>query len=123
MFKIDADTKIIHCTRGDKGIIELKVPLNDTEFYKFQQDDIITLGVYTAKKMNEEPLIYKEITVENEADSVDIGLTSEDTKIGELINKKVDYWYEIELNHEQTLIGYDEDEAKIFRLYPEGSKW
>lgn len=35
----------------------------------------------------------------------------------------MDYWYEVELNPEteaQTIIGYDEDGPKIFRLYPEG---
>ena len=60
-----------------------------------------------------------------EAESVTINLTKEDTKIAEIINKPVDYWYEIEMNPDtepQTIIGYDEDGEKIFRLYPEGSE-
>jgi hypothetical protein len=52
-------------------------------------------------------------------------LSKEDTKIGKKVNKPVDYWYEVELNpdtYPQTIVGYDEDGAKIFKLYPEGVK-
>jgi len=45
-------------------------------------------------------------------------------KIGDVINKPTDYWYEIEINPEtkpQTIIGYDENGEKILKLYPEGS--
>ena len=38
------------------------------------------------------------------------------------MNKPVEYWYEIELNNEHTVIGYDDNGAKIFMLFPEGSK-
>ena len=66
----------------------------------------------------------KDVTVENAGTEVLISLQSEDTKIGEVINKPADYWYEVEVNPEtapQTIIGYDEEGAKVFRLYPEGS--
>jgi hypothetical protein len=36
----------------------------------------------------------------------------------------VDYWYEVELNPDedcQTIVGYDEDGAKVLRLFPEGA--
>ena len=125
MFKIDSETKIIRCTRGDKGIIEFNIPISETEFYKFKKGDVISFGVYPRKKLEDKPVIYKEVTVETETESVDIELTSMDTTIGEIINKEVDYWYEIELNNEQTIIGYDDEEdekGKIFRLLPEGSK-
>lgn len=68
-------------------------------------------------------VLQKDITVEHESASVDILLTSYETRIGSIINKPIDYWYEVELNPEteaQTIIGYDEDGPKIFRLYPEG---
>ena len=54
---------------------------------------------------------------------VEIFLHGAETKFGEVINKPVDYWYEVELNPEtkpQTIIGYDEDGAKVFKLFPEG---
>jgi hypothetical protein len=56
-------------------------------------------------------------------EEVEIFLGEEDTKIGEVISKPKDYWYEVELNpfdHPQTIIGYDEDGAKVFKLFPEG---
>ena len=56
-------------------------------------------------------------------DLVTISLSSTDTRIGEIINKPVDYWYEIELNPDttpQTIIGYDADGPKILKLFPEG---
>ena len=75
------------------------------------------------KNHHENVVIQKDVTVESETTSVDISLYKEDTKIGELINKPKDYWYEIELNSDtspQTIIGYDVDGPKLFRLYPEG---
>ena len=57
--------------------------------------------------------------------SVDLSLDSTETTIGDIINKPVEYWYEIQLNPDtepQTIIGYDENGAKIFKLYPEGVK-
>ena len=51
-------------------------------------------------------------------------LTEQDTRIGDVISKPVDYWYEVTLNpytNPQTFIGYDEDGAKVFKLFPEGN--
>ena len=45
----------------------------------------------------------------------------DDMKIGEMLNKQVEYWYEIELNNDETIIGYDDDGAKKLILYPEGA--
>ena len=56
-------------------------------------------------------------------ESVEIELTSDETRIGDYINKPVTYWYEIELNpnnNSTTIIGYDDDGPKQFKLYPEG---
>jgi len=50
-------------------------------------------------------------------------LSSDETRIGDYINKPVTYWYEIELNpnnNSTTIIGYDDDGPKQFKLYPEG---
>ena len=74
--------------------------------------------------------LQKDTPVTEEGTTVDISLTSEDTKIGEVINKDMAYWYEVELNPEtrpQTIIGYEiHPEAnmpweRIFLLLPEGS--
>ena len=67
----------------------------------------------------------KDFPVASDTQSVEISLTMEDTKIGDIISKPEDYWYEIELNPEtnpQTIVGYDEDGPKVFKLFPEGGE-
>ena len=67
----------------------------------------------------------KDFPVTEVTEKVFIYLDEEDTKIGEIISKHKDYWYEIVLNPDtvpQTIIGYDEDGAKVFRLFPESNE-
>jgi len=121
MFKVKEDLSI-HITRGDIGILEITAKNEDESDYIFKIDDVIRLGIFEKKKFN---LIkkQKDITVQEETTTVQIYLNKEDTTIGDIINTPVDYWYEVQLNPEtnpQTIIGYDENGAKIFRLYPEG---
>lgn len=121
MFKID-DNLIIHITRGDIGTIIVTAENDDGTDYEFQVGDIVRIGVYTAKNMNDLKT-KKDVAVSTKGTEVTINLEEEDTRIGDIINKPKDYWYEIELNPEtnsQTIVGYDENGAKIFRLYPEG---
>lgn len=120
MFQVDGT--IISITRGDMGTVEVSATNPDGESYSFQQGDIVRFKVMQ-KKRCDVVVLQKDITVERESASVDILLTSQETRIGSIINKPIDYWYEVELNPEteaQTIIGYDEDGPKIFRLYPEG---
>ena len=123
MFKIDSN-KTIHITRGDIGTIEFSILNSDGTNYSFQVGDKVRLGVFASKDMSK--LIFqKDIEINEVKTKVDIELTEEETKIGNIINKPVDYWYEIQLNPDtepQTIIGYDEDGAKIFKLYPEGTE-
>lgn len=124
MFKIK-DDKSIHVTRGDIGVIEVGgMDENEEVAYEFHTTDVVRLQVYE-KKHHENIVLRKEVIVEEDSETVDILLTKEDTKIGELINKPVEYWYEIELNPDtmpQTLLGYDDiDGPKKFILYPEGA--
>ena len=121
MFSIN-DDKSIHLTRGDIAVIEVGASSSETEYYTFKTGDIVRIRVFE-KNHHENVVIQKDVTVESETTSVDISLYKEDTKIGELINKPKDYWYEVELNPDtspQTIIGYDSDGPKLFRLYPEG---
>ena len=71
-------------------------------------------------------VLQKDIMVDNPIEKVDITIPSEEMKIGKIINKPVDYWYEVELNPDtsktQTIIGYSiETGAKILTLLPEGA--
>ena len=54
-------------------------------------------------------------------DDDEVELESEDTKVGPIINTPAQYWYEIQLNKEQTILGFDDKGPKMFILFPEGS--
>jgi len=121
MFKVKEDLSI-HITRGDIGLLEITAKNEDGSDYTFKVDDVIRLGIFEKKKFDSIKK-QKDITVQEETTTVKISLNKEDTTIGDIINTPIDYWYEVQLNPEtnpQTIIGYDENGAKIFRLYPEG---
>lgn len=115
MFYIDEDK--IYITRGDKAVINLSI----TD-YTFQVGDTIEFRVYEKRGLDKEPTLIKEIKVTEESENVEISLNPEDTALGEMLNKAVTYWYEIELNDNQTIIGYDENGPKELILYPEGAE-
>lgn len=118
--KIDGTT--IKLNRGDILNINLTIKKDDGTDYTFEDGDKITFSIYSKSKLNDKAVLLKEFTATPNTTTLTINCTSEETKIGELVNKPIDYWYEIELNNEYTILGYDEDGAKIFKLYPEGSK-
>lgn len=122
MFEINED-KTINITRGDIGVFTVDAVDEAGENYLFQIGDVVRIKV-TEKKACENVMFQKDFVVEEETEQVELLLTEDETKIGEVISKPTDYWYEIELNpltNPQTIIGYDEDGAKILRLYPEGN--
>ena len=120
MFVLNDDLSI-YATRGD--IVFFTVTADDNgAAYVFQPGDVVRIKVY-GKKDAESVVLQKDFPVTAAAESVEIYLSEEDTKIGEVISKPKDYWYEVELNplsNPQTIIGYDEDGAKVFKLFPEG---
>lgn len=120
MARVDGTT--IKINRGDVLNLTLNLTLDNGTAYTFQPGDVIVFSLYNKGALNKEAILLKTITVSEASESLDITLTSEETKIGDLINKPVDYWYEIELNNQYTVIGYDDDGAKILTLFPEGSK-
>lgn len=113
----------IRINRGDVGILSISAKSDDNTNYTFKVGDVVRFKVFRNKDCGSVEL-QKDLEVTTEATAVDINLTKEDTKIGELTNKPVLYWYEVELNPEsncQTIIGYDDETGpKIFMLYPEG---
>jgi hypothetical protein len=122
MFKINED-KSIYLTRGDIANISVSATMPDGTLYMFQDGDIVRFKVFKRRDCGCVEL-QKDVVKDGSGREVTIPLTSEDTKIGEVISKPTNYWYEVELNPDtnpQTLIGYDEDGEKIFRLFPEGS--
>lgn len=121
MFQFNDDLSI-YLTRGD--ILFFTVSMLDRgEDCRFQPGDVVRVKVFEKKKA-EAVVLQKDFPVVSECDEVEIFLTEEDTKIGEVISKPRDYWYEVELNpynNPQTIIGYDEYGAKVLRLFPEGA--
>ena len=122
MFIVKEDASI-YLTRGDAAVIAVSANDGDGGTYKFQDGDRVIFRVFE-KKNCQKVLLQKELYITSETETAEILLTSNDTKIGDVISKPKDYWYEVELNPQsspQTIVGYDEDGAKIFRLFPEGS--
>lgn len=120
MFFIGDDLSI-NITRGDAAEFTVSASAGESN-YEFKNGDVVRFKVFT-KKNCADVVLAKDVEITNPTAEVKIFLDSEDTKIGVAINKPTDYWYEVELNPDtlpQTFIGYDEDGAKIFKLYPEG---
>lgn len=122
MFAINEDLSI-DITRGDTAVFSVGAMVGETN-HKFQPGDVVRFSVF-GKKDCSNVVLQKDVSVTEETESVEFLLTGEDTKIGDVISKPVDYWYEVELNPEtnpQTIIGYDKNGAKVFKVYPEGVK-
>ena len=110
MYRIDDKTKKIYLTRGDVACIRISAKNDDGGNYTFRVGDVIRFKVFKKKDCQ-------------------FIVLQKDTKIGNIINKDIDYWYEVELNPDtrpQTIIGYEIDPQtrkpleKIFKLLPEG---
>lgn len=114
MFKIKKDT--FYVTRGDKGVFDLS--LDD---YTFKVEDVIHFKIYEAQGLNKPPVKDIVIEVKEEQDVLEVEFTSENTRFGEMLNEEKEYWYEIELNGNQTPYCFDEKGPKMFLLYPEGA--
>lgn len=123
MLKIEG--KNIQITRGDMLSLTISATNDiDGSDYSFQTTDVIRFKVFEKANV-ENVLLEKDFNVSEEATELIITMTSEEMKIGELIDSSKDYWYEIELNPDtertQTIVGYDVEEgAAILTLLPEG---
>lgn len=120
MFVVNEDMSI-HCTRGDSGTVYVTAEKDGLE-HVFRAKDVVRFKVFE-KKGCDCVVLQKDIVVGADTVMVPIYLSGALTKIGEIIHKPKEFWYEVELNpytNPQTIVGYDEDGAKVFRLYPEG---
>lgn len=123
MFSVDNDMTIL-LTRGDTAVIPVTAVVDEESNYVFQLGDVLRFKVFE-KKNCDNVVLEVNFPVEEETELVNLVLTEQHTTIGGTINKPVDYWYEVELNpytNPQTIVGYDDDGPKIFRIYPEGKE-
>lgn len=121
MFTINDDLSI-YVTRGDMAYIKVTCNKNGKP-YTFQVGDVVRFNV-CEKKNCDKVVLQKDFPVTAVTQGVEIVLDGDDTKFGGIINKPTDYWYEVVLNpfdNPQTIICYDEDGTRVFRLYPEAN--
>lgn len=122
MLYFDTKTKQIQLNRGDSADMTITAKDTSGQDYTFQVNDVIKFKLSEEKKENN-VIIEKSITIQEETTSVHLYLSSSETKIGEIINKPITYWYEISLEKNNgdvlTIIGYDKQGAKEFILNPE----
>lgn len=127
MLKINQDDMSISITRGDTIVFNVQAKQGNS-LYTFEDGDRVIFRVSEAKDVGK--LVLEEVaTVSAESevnkpnqDFVQISVSSADTKAKfAQSNKPIDYWYEVSLESAgvQTIIGYDEDGAKILRVFPE----
>lgn len=123
MFVLNDDMSI-YTTRGDVVFFAVLAENDEGEAYTFQPGDVVRMKVFH-KKNCDEVVLQKDFPVFKESEQVEIILTKEDTKLGKVVSKPTDFWYEIELNPDtdkpQTLVGYSEDGPAVFRVMPEGA--
>ena len=122
MFVINDDMSI-YITRGDTAAFSVSATIGE-ENYAFRNGDVVRFKVF-AKKDCSDVVLSKDFNAVEGASAVEVSLDGADTKFGEVISKPTDYWYEVELNPDtkpQTIIGYDENGAKVLKLFPEGAE-
>ena len=116
------DDNSIYLTRGDIASIQITALNSSGEEYLFKNGDIVRFSIFE-KGHYDNLVLRRDVEVTTETKFVNINLSGNDTKIGELINRPKHYWYEVELNPDtapQTIIGYDNNGPKILTLFPEG---
>lgn len=121
MFELNDDLSI-YATRGDIVFFTVQAEQNG-KTYTFRAGDLMRVKVY-GKKNAKNVVLQKDFPIIADCTEVEIYLDENETKFGGVISKPTDFWYEVELNpmsDPQTIIGYDEDGPKIFKLFPEGA--
>lgn len=115
MFRVR--NKNIYLNRGDA--ITLRLVNNEG---KFESGDTIKFSLCSNGDYTD-VIFQKKFIVTETSNFTEIKLTADETRIGNPIKDGFAvYWYEIELNDEVVLVGYDDDGAKKFILYPEATE-
>ena len=137
MIAIDSDNTTLHITRGDATGTKynrlafqfpiLNIATEQEELYEFQPEDKISFVVFEQKGYTKEEILRKDFTISELGYNVptttpELILTSEDTKIFPLLDKGKTYWYDLVLNDNTTMLGYDDEGAKQLIIYPEANE-
>lgn len=115
MKEVHTQTNTIYLTRGQPIALPFKI-----KNYTFSEGDIVEFKVYEEYALDSPPLLVIKKVVESETDIVYLDLKSQDTINFPLANEPVKYWYEIDLNKNNVVLGFDKKRAKKLVLYPKG---
>ena len=131
MIRIDDDQRTLYITRGDSTgnlkRLAFYLPYYDDSTkteknYMFQVGDKISFVVMKKRGYTKQEILRKEFTLTEATETPEIILTSADTKKFELSNKAITYWYEIVLNNDTTILGFDDEGASKLIAYPESGE-
>lgn len=106
--------KNLHITRTESG----SVTINSKK--GFNVGDTVELNVYEVEGLDSAPVLAKSVEITEATNQAVIELYSADTDLGEPSNDKTEYWFQIRKNGEKTILGFDDNGAKILYLYPCG---
>ena len=110
--------KTVKFSRGDDIVINFSCKDENGIDYTFGVGEEVQFRIFDKNGYDDPAILSKEITIDEETTVVPIHLTSEETMIGEEINSAVKYWYEISINEDNTVIGYDNAGPAILYLLP-----
>ena len=97
MFVVNSEDLSIYATRGDAVAFTVSAE-KDGAPQKFLAGDVVRFTVYGRKDASN-VLLQKDFPVTEATETVGIYLSEADTKIGKVISKPSDYWYEIGRAH------------------------
>lgn len=114
MFKFTNNT--FHVTRGDKGSIT--IAYSDGSVLPACT---LMFRVYEQNGLDSDPIINIEQNLSGDTDSYVLDIDGSQTiKFENPSKDKDEYWYELKLGPDNTVLGYDETGAKLFYVYPTG---
>lgn len=137
MIKIGEDKTTIYITRGDTTTGEfnrlafclpvLNLETNEEEYYEFKPTDKISFVAFNKKGYTKQEILRKEYILSElgymeNTTTPEIPLEDEDTKAFPLKNKAATYWYDIVLNNNLTVLGFDDEGSKKIIVYPEAGE-
>lgn len=129
---LEINGKTIEITRGNVLPITVTAGNNiDENDYQFQVGDVIRFKIFDKNNVSK-VYLEKDFKIDEVATEKIITMTANEMKIGELKNKAVEYWWELELNPDtdntHTIVGYELDEEgkpdpAIIKILPEGGDY
>lgn len=121
MLRLDPDDEYtLHLTRGDRCTFKVYATEEKSGLRcYFPAGCDVTFAIVPKLGYTDGPLLRKTVHVLEDTQEVEFTLTEEDTKIGDMIDRKVKYWYNVVVNDDITIIGSDENGEKTIIIYPE----